>query len=354
MIPILRPFKQMLRKIVRPQRAEVHYSFDYEPEWGRKSAKAERLAGYCLGEFQERAPPACTEDSGYLKEKFVLLFKTMHRAGVLRNIRGSDADDQKQIVEALISQRAAIPDNLSCWLLRTDDAGKLSRPEQGLHIVGVRPLDRRHNVLVPTANRDRYLGPSLARQMEALRADWIPWSEKSDTAWWGGALTGDNARMDGLPLLTRRDVLTYFQSTPSKHVHLHLAEVPEHALPIPDGVQLRGRFTKRDAFRHKCLILLPGNDIASGSSWYFAGNSVVMMPKPHMDHILYFEMEPWEHYVPLENEPADILIKLQWVLDNESEARRIVERSHERLRWLCGPEYLWACNEVLRRIAPAA
>ena len=66
---------------------------------------------------------------------------------------------------------------------------------------------------------------------------------------------------------------------------------------------------------------------------------------------LHLEMNPWEHYVPLENDPTDILVKLRWVLDNQEEAQQIVANSHERLRWLCGPEYLWACNEVLRRIA---
>ena len=52
----------------------------------------------------------------------------------------------------------------------------------------------------------------------------------------------------------------------------------------------------------------------------------------------------------LQNDPADILVKLQWVLDNQPKARKIVDNAHERLRWLCGPEYLWACNEVLRRV----
>ena len=59
-------------------------------------------------------------------------------------------------------------------------------------------------------------------------------------------------------------------------------------------------------------------------------------------------------YKQITNDPADILVKLSWVLDNQVEARKIVANSHERLRWLCGPEYLWACNEVLRRIAPPA
>jgi hypothetical protein len=84
-----------------------------------------------------------------------------------------------------------------------------------------------------------------------------------------------------------------------------------------------------------------------------AGNSVVLMPEPHLDHILYFGLQPWVHYVPLENDPKDILRKLDWVLDNQDKAQEIVARAHERLRWLSGPEYLWACNEVLNRIAMA-
>jgi hypothetical protein len=61
-------------------------------------------------------------------------------------------------------------------------------------------------------------------------------------------------------------------------------------------------------------------------------------------------MKPWQHYIPLENDPNDIPVKLQWVLDHPKEAQEIVANSHQRLRWFCGPEYLWACNEVLRRI----
>ena len=87
------------------------------------------------------------------------------------------------------------------------------------------------------------------------------------------------------------------------------------------------------------------------SSWYFCGNSVVLMPPPTLEHILHFEMEAWEHYIPLDPDPADVLVKLQWVIENPIKAGQIVANSHERLRWLCGDEFLWACIEVLRRIA---
>jgi hypothetical protein len=124
-------------------------------------------------------------------------------------------------------------------------------------------------------------------------------------------------------------VLVYFRDQPSHQVSLNLTELPESDKDLPN-IQKVERFTKRSAFGHKCILLLPGNDIASGSSWYFAGNSVVLMPRPHLEHILYFELNPWEHYIPLENDPADILVKLRWVLDNPDKAKHIVENEFRK------------------------
>jgi len=331
------------------------YMFDYHPVFGQRSKKAERLVDYCLGDNKDRPILPCTKNRQYLSNKYSLLLQTGCKQALLSvgnevaSEETSSEYDTKKVVEAMISQRTAIPDGLNCWISRDDNAGRDSDPSQGLHITGMRPFNRRDLVLVPTACRNRYLGQNLERQLEELRQLWVPWDEKTDTAWWGGALTGSKWEKREPRTLTRREVLNHFREYPSDQVSLHMTELPKKA-KMPPGVTLEDRFTKQSSYGHKCLLLLPGNDIASGSSWYFAGNSVVLMPKPHLEHILYFEMEPWTHYVPLENDPADILIKLQWVLDNQEQAKKIVANSHERLRWLCGPEYLWACNEVLRRI----
>lgn len=330
---------------------QERWSLGYQSEPGQRSAKAERLVDYCLGDFKDQPVLPCTKQRSYLKKhEGIILFEATRRKAILSAGATGKYRDSKRVVAALISQRAAIPPGLNTWLVRGDDAGRNTDPEQGLHITGMRPAARSDLVLVPSACRERYLGPNLKRQMRELRHSWLPWEEKSDTAWWGGALTGDGWKHDEPRTLTRREVLYYFRDHPSDQLSLHLTALSK-TVEVPPGLELEDPFTKRTAYSHKCLLLLPGNDIASGSSWYFAGNSVVLMPKPHLEHILHFEMNPWEHYVPLENDPTDILVKLQWVLDNQQEAQQIVANSHERLRWLCGPEYLWACNEVLRRIA---
>ena len=329
-----------------------YYAFDYEPEVGLKSNKAVRLVEFCLGDYADKPVVPCTRSLSYFraKKKSLFLLKTGRQGAVLKSFYRKRTI-HKLIIEALVSQRAVIPPGLHAWVVRGDRDGSGNNSDQGLHLGAVRPMTRRDLVLVPTQCRERFLGPNLKRQLEELRQSWVPWEEKSNTAWWGGALTGDCWSKKEPRPLTRREVLCYFRDHPSDQVSLHMTHLAGRK-DAPQGISIAQPFTKQSVFKHKCLVLLPGNDIASGSSWYFAGNSVVLMPKPHLEHILYFEMEPWKHYVPLENDPADILVKLQWVLDNEDQAQQIVANSHKRLEWLCGPEYQWACNEVLRRICP--
>jgi len=332
------------------RRISKHLCKPYQPIAGVRSDKAERLVAYCLGDYANGTVPACSQDIEYLQRKDILMLETEDQGLKLSaGLSNKSVNDQKKIARALIDQRADIPDGFTTWVVRGDYSGQRSDPKQGLHVSGMRHKSRSDLVLLPTACRERYVGMNLQRQMEELEQSWSPWEMKSDTAWWGGALTGDWWKTNEPISLTRREVLYHFRDNPDPRVCLRLTELPTN-LAKPTGVPVQIRFTKREAYTHKCMLLLPGNDIASASSWYFCGNSVVLMPEPHLEHILYFEMEPWVHYVPLEPDPNDVLVKLQWVLDNQGEAQQIVANSHQRLKWLCGPEYLWACNEVLRRL----
>lgn len=334
--------------------SEIQYVVDYVPVEGEPSKRASALADWCARDFSGRAPSQ--SDDGYdeyLEKEFVSHLSIRGNRIIVTGRGEKTPFDQKRVAQALIDQRSRTPAKMDCWLVTGDSGGRTVDASKGLHIAGMRPLGADHIVLVPTANRNRLLGPALARQMQELQAEWTPWEKKSDTAWWGGALTGSHWQRRKPYPLTRHAVVERFLSNPTNRMRLQPTKIPTKAPSLSVDVTEQPRFKPRDAFLSKCLVLLPGNDIASGSSWYMAGNSVVLMPEPHLDHILYFDLKPWVHYVPLENDPKDILTKLDWVLDNQDKAQEIVAQSHERLRWLCGPEYLWACNEVLNRIAVA-
>ncbi len=339
----------------------VAYDIDYQPMAGIRSQKAERLVQYCLGDYAEQPIPACTANLDYTAPRAFnnpALF-CIFQKGELSLWRKEPANansrgvmDHKRIAEAWITQHAEIPKNLRCWLVRGDGAGRRTDPEQGPHLAAVRDRQYSHLILVPGSNRERYLGHNLEQQMMILKDAWVPWGEKRDAAWWGGDATG-NCKFRSY-ILSRYRFLRHYHDEPSDKVVIHLTSTPSRwpreawRGRVPDP---KGKFEKHDAFSHKCIVLLKGHDAPSGLSWTFGGNSVVMMQPPVVDHILYFELEPWVHYVPLQPHPEDVLTKLNWVLENQDAAQKIVRRAHEHLSWFTGPEYLWACNEVLRRVA---
>jgi hypothetical protein len=332
---------------------------DQEDARPRRSGRAERLVDYCLGDYRDQPPPPCSLDPDYVhappRPPVVFACEARRSRLVLACRRSSamqsvNALDQKRIGRAWVDQRTRFPRGFRAWLIQGDDAGEWTDPSQGLHMGMVRQSRYRHVVLAPSAGRGRYLGPRLGAQMQDLREQWTPWAAKRDAAWWGGAATGPGMRGQGQ--LTRFAFIEHFHRHPDDRVRCHVAEYPQWQ-PDPGSMpEPAGRFDPRDAYAYKCLVLMMGNDIPSGMSWFFCGNSVVLMQPPEFEAIHLFELQPWVHFVPLEPDPADVLVKLDWVLQHQDEAQRIVKRAHERLAWLAGPEYLWACNEVLRRVGP--
>jgi hypothetical protein len=95
-----------------------------------------------------------------------------------------------------------------------------------------------------------------------------------------------------------------------------------------EGVNLiRSELSMQAQLRYKAIIMLEGNDVASGLKWALLSNSVVIMRKPNVTSWAMEELlEPWVHYIPLDVDLLDIVEKVQWVLDHDEEARKIAVR----------------------------
>jgi hypothetical protein len=79
--------------------------------------------------------------------------------------------------------------------------------------------------------------------------------------------------------------------------------------------------------QYKALIMVEGNDVATGLKWALLSNSVVMMQPPsHTSWAMEELLEPWVHFIPLNEELSDVEEKMQWVLDNDEQAQQIAER----------------------------
>jgi hypothetical protein len=160
-----------------------------------------------------------------------------------------------------------------------------------------------------------------------------PWELKKDVAIFRGQLTGS---VDGYDrrktpeqncLALRRCRLVYAHSG-SELVDALLTNTRGR---IPDSINNVTLVSKKVSLgyllQHKGIVMLEGNDVASGLKWALLSQSVVLMPVPrHTSWAMEELLEPWVHYVPLNDGATDVEEKMRWVLDHEEHARRIARR----------------------------
>ena len=161
----------------------------------------------------------------------------------------------------------------------------------------------------------------------------IPWSLKINKTVFRGALTGlemEEARQhtDFDNCMFSRRCRLVFQHDKSSLVDARLSRTIGFINETLNGVSLTGElFSMEQMLQYKAIVILEGNDVASGLKWALLSNSVVMMQPPTFTSWAMEEMlEPWIHYIPLNEELSDVEEKMQWVLDNDEQAQRIAER----------------------------
>lgn len=161
-----------------------------------------------------------------------------------------------------------------------------------------------------------------------------PWNLKKDMAIFRGQLTG---------ALEHFDKKISPQENCNNMLRCHLVQrhgnstlvdakltTTRNRLPnVLGGVELVGpKVPIRYMMEYKGLVMLEGNDVASGLKWALLSQSVVLMSKPrHTSWAMEERLQPWVHYVPLNDQATDVEEKMQWIIDHDEEAQRIAQRA---------------------------
>jgi hypothetical protein len=91
---------------------------------------------------------------------------------------------------------------------------------------------------------------------------------------------------------------------------------------------VKGFRSVSEQLRCKAIIILEGNDVATGLKWALLSRSVVMMPPPTVTSWLMEEiLVPWVHFIPLDADGSNAEERVQWMIDNDEKARKIAERA---------------------------
>lgn len=109
------------------------------------------------------------------------------------------------------------------------------------------------------------------------------------------------------------------------------------SVPVLARDDVLGRLHRHELSRHKYLLALEGNDVATGLKWMLRSGSVVVMPTPQTESWLLeaTSLQPYVHYVPLQR-PEEIDETLAWLRAHDDEARRIAGRAAEWMRTVGG------------------
>ena len=171
---------------------------------------------------------------------------------------------------------------------------------------------------------------------EVLRDD-IPWKKKKDVAFWRGALTGAREKFDRKVMSDEevcdriprcRLVMLHDKSKLVDARLTRVVDVPMDDLPNAKlFTKGNKKMTYKEQLQYKALIVMEGNDLATGLRWSLLSRSVVMMPPPERTSWAMEEwLEPWTHYIPLHRNLTNVEEMVQWMRDNDKEARQIAER----------------------------
>ena len=160
------------------------------------------------------------------------------------------------------------------------------------------------------------------------------WSRKNNSAVFRGQLTGsrdgydkhltDDENCQNMP----RCRLVYNHAN-STLIHARLTSTRGRLPDVLNGVELLAGKVKIDTLLgHKGIIMIEGNDVASGLKWALMSQSVVLMPPPkHTSWCMEELLEPWVHYIPLDESATNVEERMQWVVDHDEDAQRISERA---------------------------
>lgn len=161
----------------------------------------------------------------------------------------------------------------------------------------------------------------------------MPWDRKENKAVWRGTLTGiraisadDSDYVNCMKMLRCRMAYMYEGSS---FVDAGLA----HKWPtFPETINgrpiVKGFRSVSEQLRCKAIIILEGNDVATGLKWALLSRSVVMMPPPTVTSWAMEELlEPWVHYIPLDPKGFNAEERVKWMIENDEKARKIAERA---------------------------
>lgn len=157
-----------------------------------------------------------------------------------------------------------------------------------------------------------------ARLFEEARAAARPWGAREPRAIFCGSDHGEAANL--------------FAPPPSPDLHpRRLLRAVVDAGRLPVDVMLGGQVPMAAQLARRWILDVDGMvRTFDAFAWKLASGSLVLAQDSPWETWFTREFRPWEHYVPVANDFADLAARLDWCRDHDDECRRIAEAAAAR------------------------
>lgn len=143
----------------------------------------------------------------------------------------------------------------------------------------------------------------------------IPFEQKSNTAIFRGKVAG-------------KDIRELFMQKYFGHPMIDAGDVARRNAEHPEW--LRPKLTIAEQLRHKFILSLEGNDVASNLKWIMSSNSIAVMPRPTCETwFMEGTLIPNHHYIEVAPDLSDLPERIEYYTLHPQECMEIIANAHE-------------------------
>jgi hypothetical protein len=160
------------------------------------------------------------------------------------------------------------------------------------------------------------------------------WENKINEAIWRGKLTDTENRLNNN--FTPREIAVKLSKKYPNKLNAKFVESWTEKIPYIRRVveylytkySIDPYLNKTDQIRYKILLNLDGHTSTyPGFLWKLLSNSVTLKQESNNIQWFYPALKPWIHYIPVNNNLSDLLAKIEWIQNNDTEAKKIADES---------------------------
>lgn len=179
--------------------------------------------------------------------------------------------------------------------------------------------------------RDRHFAPIA----DAEAVD-IPFERKKDRLVWRGTNTGSFVDSPFRPLGGRAHISRLVAEDPDMRFDVGYSTLgPLTPIISPEYMALlqnaqKPKLNYKNQLKYKYILVLEGNDTATGLKWVMNSNSLAIMPHPQSttwvcEHFL----EPFVHYIPVRRDLSDLSEVLDWCDAHQDFCLEIIQNAKD-------------------------